>query len=79
MTKPRLFGPFGFRLLFWETWLGRFPEASQSQPRSLTGQGFWEGSCGLHPHPLNRVDLERLRRRPQKWPALADTGTHRSR
>lgn len=32
MTKPRTLSPFGFRLLFWETLPGWFPEASRSQP-----------------------------------------------
>lgn len=80
MTKPRALSPFGFRLLFWETWPGWFPEASQSQPRSPAGQGLWEGSHGLHPHPLSKVDLERLKSKtPLEWPAHADTHTRGSR
>lgn len=43
------------------------------------GQGLWDGSHGLHPHPLSKVDLERLKSKtPQEWPAQADTRTRGS-
>lgn len=76
MTKPTPLSPFGFLLLFWETRPGRFPEASRSWPRYPAGQGLWEGPYGLHSHPRSKVDLEKLKRRPQEWPVHVDTHTH---
>lgn len=53
MAKSRPLGPFGFRLLFWETWRVRFPEASASLPRR---PGTLRGLAASIPNPSVGVD-----------------------
>lgn len=73
MTKA----PWPFRLLatVLRDLAGQVPSFSLSLAPP-PARGLAEGSRGLHPHRLNRVDLERRRRKNSPTPEMAGTRGH---